>query len=108
MVSKSALGIIDRGLGFLFGLARGVLLIIVALFAYDQFIATGDGVKIIEDSQTKLMLSESQDRLAAEVEDSTIPAWFIARFDELTSVCTADSDTGAAIDTNALTPATNN
>jgi len=104
MVSKSALGVIDRGLGFIFGLARGVLLIIVALFAYDQFIATGEGIKIIEDSQTKLVLSDSQARLADEVETSTIPAWFIARFDELTSVCVIDDAAG----TNATTPATNN
>ena len=104
IVSKSSLGIIDRALGFIFGLARGVLLVVVALFAYDQFIATGDGVKIIEESQTKLMLSESQARLAAEVETSSIPGWFIARFDELTSVCTvADIE-----ETDALTPATNN
>ncbi len=87
MVSKSALGVIDRGLGFIFGLARGVLLIIVALFVYDQFIATGEGIDIVEESKTKALLSESQTRLATEVETSTIPAWFIDRFDEITSVC---------------------
>ena len=87
MVSKSALGAIDRGLGFLFGLARGVLLIVVALFVYDQFIATGDGISIIENSKTKAMLSDSQARLTAEVETSTIPSWFIGKFDEITSVC---------------------
>ncbi len=88
MVSKSALGVIDRGLGFIFGLARGVLLIIVALFVYDQFIATGEGIDIIEESKTKALLAESQARLATEVETSTIPAWFIEKFDEITSVCT--------------------
>ena len=96
LVSKSALGIIDRALGFIFGLARGVLLIIVALFAYDQFIATGDGIDIIEESQTKMMLSDSQERLATEVETSTIPAWFIERFDELTSVCAINGAAEAA------------
>lgn len=96
MVSKSALGIIDRALGFIFGLARGVLLIIVALFAYDQFIATGDGIDIIEESQTKMMLSDSQERLAAEVETSSIPGWFIERFDELTSVCVISGGEEAA------------
>jgi len=87
MVSKSALGIIDRGLGFIFGLARGILLIVVGLFVYDQFIATGDGIKIVEDSKTKALLAESQARLTTEVETSTIPGWFIEKFDEITSVC---------------------
>jgi len=104
IVSKSSLGIIDRGLGFIFGLARGVLLVIVALFAYDQFIATGDGIKIIEDSKTKVMLAETQQRLTAEVETSSIPAWFIAKVDELTSVCVA---TGADV-TPAALPTINN
>ena len=100
MVSKSALGVIDRALGFVFGLARGVLLIIVGLFVYDQFIATGDGIKIIEDSKTKALLAESQARLTTEVETSTIPGWFIEKFDEITSVC--------AVPASATAPATNN
>ncbi len=100
MVSKSALGVIDRALGFVFGLARGVLLIIVGLFVYDQFIATGDGIRIVEDSKTKALLAESQDRLATQVETSSIPGWFIGKFDEITSVCTVPADAPA--------PATNN
>jgi membrane protein required for colicin V production len=100
MVSNSALGVIDRGLGFIFGLARGVLLVIVALFVYDQFIATGDGIKIIEASKTKALLAHSQAQLTTEVESSSIPGWFIARFDEITSVC--------AVPASATAPATNN
>ncbi len=93
LVSKSALGIIDRGLGFIFGLARGVLLIVVGLFVYDQFIATGEGIDIIEASKTKTLLAESQARLTAEVETSSIPGWFILKFDEITRVCAVSADT---------------
>ncbi len=100
MVSKSSLGVIDRGLGFIFGLARGVLLIIVGLFVYNQFIATGEGIEIVEDSKTKALLSDSQTRLAGEVENSSIPDWFISKFDEITSVCVVPAD--------ATAPATNN
>ncbi len=100
MVSKSSLGVIDRGLGFIFGLARGVLLIIVALFVYDQFLATGEGIKIVEDSKTKAVLADSQARLTTEVETSTIPGWFMEKFDEITSVC--------AIPAAATAPAENN
>ena len=89
LVSKSALGIIDRALGFIFGLARGILLIIVGLFVYDQFIATGEGIAIIEESKTRALLAESQARLTTEVETSSIPGWFIEKFDEITGVCAA-------------------
>ncbi|MBL1436863.1 MAG: CvpA family protein [Rhodobacteraceae bacterium] len=92
IVSKSALGVIDRALGFIFGLARGVLLIVVGLFVYDQFIATGEGIDIIEDSRTKALLAESQARLTAEVETSSVPGWFISKFDEITSVCVVSAD----------------
>ena len=102
LVSKSSLGIIDRALGFIFGLARGVLLIIVGLFVYNQFIATGEGIKIIEESKTKAVLADAQTRLATEVESSTIPSWFIARFDELTSVCVVDAGANTAPETPAI------
>ncbi len=100
LVSKSALGIIDRALGFVFGLARGVLLIVVGLFVYDQFIATGEGIGIIEDSKTKALLAESQARLTNEVETSSIPGWFIAKFDEITSVCAVSGSTEAPVTNN--------
>lgn len=95
IVSKSSLGIIDRALGFIFGLARGVLLIIVALFVYDLYIATGEGIAIVEDSKTKALLAESQARLATEVETSSIPGWFIERFDELKNVCVEEGGANA-------------
>ena len=100
MVSKSALGVIDRGLGFIFGLVRGVLLIIVALFVYDQLMGESQPIDIIEESKTRTLLAESQARLTAEVETSSIPGWFIGKFSEITSVCVVPAD--------ATAPATNN
>lgn len=90
-VSRSSLGVLDRMFGFVFGLARGVLLVVVALFAYDQFLGDSDPVNIVDDSKTVALLSDSKERLATEVEGSTIPDWFIAKFDELTTTCTGDS-----------------
>lgn len=88
-VRGNAMGTIDKGLGFLFGLARGALLIVVALFVYEKFFAVGDGVEIITESKTYEILGPTQASFASEVESSTIPAWFEARFDEMTASCTA-------------------
>ncbi len=99
IISGSALGLIDKGLGFLFGLARGVLLVIVGLFVYDTLMPEGEGINLIEDSKTIVVLADSQTRLAAEVEGSAIPEWFIARFEDLTSTCSA-SGADTTIQTN--------
>jgi len=88
-VRGRALGTLDKGLGFLFGLARGALLIVVALFVYEQFFAVGDGIEIITTSKTYEILGPTQASFATEVETSTIPAWFTARFDEMTASCIA-------------------
>ena len=106
LISGSALGLIDKGLGFLFGLARGVLLVIVALFVYDQLIPEGEGIKIIDDSKTRVLLADSQARLATEVEGSKIPEWFIARFEDLTSTCSA-SGADPVLDNTVVPPASN-
>ncbi len=97
IVSGSALGLIDKGLGFLFGLARGVLLVIVGLFVYDMLMPDGEGIDLIDESKTVVVLADSQTRLAAEVEGSAVPEWFIARFEELTGTCSAS---GADTETN--------
>ncbi len=91
-VSRSSLGPIDRMLGFIFGLARGVLLIVVALFAYDKFLGDTDPIKIVDESKTVALLADSRDRLANEVEGSTVPEWFIAKFDELANACPASAN----------------
>ena len=40
LVQRSALGGLDQGLGFLFGVARGVLLVAVAFFAYETMVTS--------------------------------------------------------------------
>ena len=44
MVQNSAIGPIDQGLGFLFGIARGVLLVVIALVVYKTVFGGAGGV----------------------------------------------------------------
>jgi membrane protein required for colicin V production len=48
-VQNSALGGLDAGLGFLFGVARGALLVVVALIAYDR-IAGDEPIAAVSDA----------------------------------------------------------
>jgi len=92
-VQKSALGSLDGGLGFLFGLARGVLLVVVALVAYDFFIAGGEGFPVVEDSKTRIILAEQQVRMQDYI-PTDIPEWLIEPYEQLTASCTGDAVTG--------------
>lgn len=88
-VQKSALGSLDGGLGFLFGLVRGVLLIVVALVAYDFFIAGGEGFPVVEDSKTRVVLAEQQDRMQEYI-PTEIPDWLVEPYNALTTSCTGE------------------
>jgi membrane protein required for colicin V production len=84
-VQRSALGGVDQGLGFLFGVARGILLVAVALIIYDR-VMIGETVDIVENSRTNAILANFSDRVAAEI-PSEAPGWFVQRYEELMATC---------------------
>ena len=51
-VQNSALGPVDQGLGFLFGVARGVLLVVIALVVYNTVFGGAGGVAQVDDSRS--------------------------------------------------------
>ncbi|MEM8786737.1 MAG: CvpA family protein [Pseudomonadota bacterium] len=89
-IQNSALGPFDQGLGFLFGLARGALLIVVALIVYDRLIAGGEGIPMVEDSKTVEILAQSQQQLAEALPEDGFE-WFAARYEQLTGPCGGDA-----------------
>jgi membrane protein required for colicin V production len=105
VVQRSALGGVDQGLGFLFGVARGILLIAVAFFVYDKASLTSS-VKMIDDSRSAKVYASFQDKIAASVPDN-VPNWIIGRYNDLTSVCIA-ATTPAAPAADEAAPAPSN
>lgn len=85
-IQNSALGPLDQGLGFLFGLARGAVLIIVALIVYDRLIAGGEGMPMVEDSKTVELLAQTQQQIAEKLPENA-PAWVAERYEQLTGEC---------------------
>ncbi len=104
MIQKSALGGIDQGLGFLFGVARGILLVLIALILYDNIFAEGDRLAIVEDSKSREILSDSQSNLAAML-PTEVPDWLKERYEGFVGVCgapeggTTETGTTGASDT---------
>jgi membrane protein required for colicin V production len=102
-VQDSAVGPIDRGLGFLFGVARGVLLVVVALIVYQTM---GLALAEIDGSRTVTLLADARDRLQAEI-PTEMPAWIETRYNQLLGEC-GPGTTPAAVTppAPATTPAT--
>ena len=85
-VQRSAIGGIDQGLGFLFGVLRGIILVAIALVIVDR-VSTGDPIAVLEDSRTAKVFARSQDRLDENL-PSDAPGWITERYESLVSTCT--------------------
>ncbi len=85
MVQRSALGGVDQGLGFLFGVARGLLLVAVALVVYDR-VMLNESMAIVDDSRTAQIFAGVQDSLNEQIPDDA-PGWIVQRYEQLVSVC---------------------
>ncbi len=84
-VQRSALGGIDQALGFLFGAARGVLLIAVAFIVYDR-VLSDQAIPMIDDSRTALVFANFQANIDQNI-PSDAPGWIVDRYNDLTNVC---------------------
>jgi len=86
MIQRSALGGLDQGLGFLFGVARGVLLVTVTFFVYQTVIS--DPVPMVDDSRSAAVFAGLTDQLSDRDPEETLN-WFTERFDDLVGECVA-------------------
>lgn len=88
-VQNSALGPVDQGLGFLFGVARGVLLVVIAFVVYDQVLGgeTGrGGVTEVDDSRSRAIFAGVQQQLSDAV-PADAPLWIAAQYETMTQNC---------------------
>lgn len=86
-VQRSALGGVDQGLGFLFGVARGVLLVAIALVVYDRLVLT-ESIPMIDDSRTNEIFANVQQNLNDSIPEDA-PGWIVERYEELVGACGA-------------------
>ncbi len=85
LVQRSALGGLDQGLGFLFGVARGILLVAIAFFVYDTVI-TGQSFTIVDESRSAQVFA----RMTAQIEQQNPEqalGWITRQYEELVGTC---------------------
>ncbi len=95
VVQRSVLGGLDQGLGFLFGVVRGVILVGVAFMVYDRAVAA-DTVPMVDDSRSAKIFASFQGDLDSAV-PTDAPNWIVARYNELTATCAAPAQSTATV-----------
>ena len=85
VILESALGPVDRVLGFLFGIARGLLLVAVAYLVYQSF-AGQDEVPAVENAALRGVFAEGA-ALIDEHRPREMPEWLGERIAALTAPC---------------------
>ena len=87
LVQRSVLGGLDQGLGFLFGVARGILLVAIAFFVY-QVVIPDQQYTIVDDSRSATVFA----RFTGEIQEQNPEAalgWITTRYEELVGPCGA-------------------
>ncbi len=87
VVQRSALGGVDQGLGFLFGVLRGILLVAVAFFVYQTVLST-QSIAMVEDSRAAAVFS----RLTGQIEErrpEEALGWITTQYEQLVGDCGA-------------------
>ncbi|WP_134726740.1 CvpA family protein [Paracoccus luteus] len=87
VVQRSALGGVDQGMGFLFGVARGILLVAVAFIVYDRVMTT-QPVPMVDDSRSAQVFQRMSGQLDQQIPQDA-PGWVVARYDQLVRSCPA-------------------
>jgi membrane protein required for colicin V production len=85
-ILESALGPIDRGLGFLFGAARGVLLVAVLYLLYDLLVPIDQRLQAVDAARSVSFIEETAEIIRANAPEQ-VPDWLGARIDRLVGAC---------------------
>lgn len=86
LVQRSVLGGLDQGLGFLFGVLRGVLLVAVAFIVYDRAVAANT-VPMVDNSRSAKVFASFQTNIDQNI-PADAPGWIVERYEALTGICT--------------------
>ena len=87
LIQRSALGGLDQGLGFLFGVLRGMLLVVIALIVYERIFA-GEAIAVVDDSRTAQVFAASKASLEEQIPEDA-PGWLLEKYEQLVGDCGA-------------------
>ncbi|MGB3407453.1 MAG: CvpA family protein [Jannaschia sp.] len=89
-VRHSALGAVDQGLGFVFGVLRGMLLVAVAFVVYDRVIVN-EGIPEVEQSRSATIFGRAKTGIENQIPEDA-PGWILTRYEALVGECGAPAE----------------
>ncbi|KGJ06076.1 membrane protein required for colicin V production [Paracoccus halophilus] len=100
VVQRSALGGVDQGMGFLFGVARGILLVAIAFIVYDRVMAT-QPFAVVDNSRSARVFERMSGQMDEQIPQDA-PGWVVSRYEQMVRSC---SPVGTPVDAATETPA---
>ncbi|WP_319824174.1 CvpA family protein [Thalassovita sp.] len=85
LVQRSVLGGLDQGLGFLFGVLRGILLVAIAFFVYETVITSQD-IPMVDDSRSAKIFAAMTGKIEDENPEEAL-GWITKQYEELVGSC---------------------
>lgn len=95
MVRESAIGVIDRVLGFVFGVARGALLVVVAYMLYHAMSGAGETWAGLAEAGTYPFIQQASDAIQQAL-PSELPPWLGDRIDAMMAPCAVSGEVAPA------------
>lgn len=90
LVQRSALGGLDQGAGFFFGVARGILLVAIAFFVYDT-VMTGQNFTIVDESRSAKVFSRMTNTIEERDPEQAL-GWITRQYEGLVGSCGAPEE----------------
>lgn len=85
LVQRSALGGVDQALGFLFGVARGILLVAIAFFVYDT-VVTDQSFTMINESRSAEVFARFTSQIEERNPEQAL-GWITQQYENLVGSC---------------------
>jgi membrane protein required for colicin V production len=85
LIRRSALSGLDQGLGFFFGIVRGLLLVAIAFFVYDTVI-TGQEFTIVDESRSAAVFGHFIANIQEQEPEQAL-GWITRQYENLVSSC---------------------
>lgn len=87
LVQRSALGGLDQALGFLFGVARGILLVAITFFVYETVVTSQD-IAMIDNSRSAAVFTQFTGRIEDQNPEQAL-GWITEQYEQLVGICAA-------------------
>jgi membrane protein required for colicin V production len=85
LVQRSSLGGLDQGFGFLFGVARGILLVAVSFFVYQTVLSTQQ-IDMVEDSRSAKVFGKMTGQIGERDPEAAL-GWITTQYEQLVGQC---------------------